>query len=287
MVRKPGLGKGLDILLSSSKKNTTIVRSLDKDSSMRNLPIEKIGKGPYQPRMSINPESLQDLADSIKAQGLVQPVIVRPIAGGQYELVAGERRWRAAQIAGLHDIPAVIRKIPDQAAAAMSLIENIQREDLNPMEEAVALERLIQDFGLTHEQTAVAVGRSRSAVSNLLRLLVLEDSTKMLLESGSLEMGHARALLGLGGNQQVEVAKKVAKRGMSVRDTERLVKKLNQPITEVKIPNKSPDVVKLEQKIGEKLGANVQIKYNNKGQGKLTIEYNSLDELDGILVYIT
>lgn len=287
MVRKSGLGKGLDILLSSSKKNTTTEKRIDQDSSMRNLPIEKISRGPYQPRMSINPESLQDLAASIKAQGLVQPVIVRPTAGGQYELVAGERRWRAAQIAGLHNIPAVIRKIPDQAAAAMSLIENIQREDLNPMEEAIALERLIQDFGLTHEQTASAVGRSRSAVSNLLRLLILEDLTKMLLEDGSLEMGHARALLGLSGNQQVEIANKVADRGMSVRDTERLVKKLNQPVAEAKILIKSPDVAKLEQKIGEKLGANVQIKYNNKGQGKLTIEYNSLDELDGILVHIT
>lgn len=286
MVRKPGLGKGLDILLSSSKHKNNTDKELDKDSSMRHLPVEKISKGPYQPRLSIDPESLQDLADSIKAQGLVQPVIVRPIGSGQYELIAGERRWRAAQIAGLHDIPAVIRKISDQAAAAMSLIENIQREDLNPLEEAIALERLIQEFGLTHEQTAGAVGRSRSAISNLLRLLILEDSTKKLLENGLLEMGHARALLGLGGSKQVEAAEKVAAKGMSVRDTERLVKKINQPATESKVPAKSPDVISLEQKVGEKLGANVQIKYNNKGKGKMIIEYNSLDELDGILEHL-
>jgi len=284
MIRKPGLGKGLDVLLSSSKKDAG--KNLDKDSSMRNLPIEKIRRGMYQPRLSINPKSLQDLADSIKAQGLVQPIIVRSKDDGEYELVAGERRWRAAQIAGLHVIPAVIRKIPDQSAAAMSLIENIQREDLNPMEEATALERLTQEFGLTHEQTAASVGRSRSAVSNLLRLLILEEPVKELLQSGLLEMGHARALLGLGGNKQIEAAQKVAERGISVRDTERLVKKLNQSPSENKALAKSPDVVSLEQKLGEKLGANVQIKYNNKGKGKLTIEYNSLDELDGILEHL-
>ncbi len=286
MVRKPGLGKGLDILLSSSSRSKN--NDDDKDSTMRTLPVDKIEKGQYQPRLNMDPEALQQLADSIKAQGLIQPVVVRPIAGGKFELIAGERRWRACQIAGLHDIPAVVKSIPDQAAAAMSLIENIQREDLNPLEEAVAMQRLIDEFGLTHQQTAEAVGRSRSAVTNLLRLLILEEKTKQLVDDGKLEMGHARALLGLTGNQQTDTAQKVADKGMSVRETERLVKKLtsaeeNKTPT---IPAKAPEVLKLEQDLGEKLGANIQIKYNNKGQGKLVIEYNSLDELDGILEHI-
>ena len=288
MVRKPGLGKGLDILLSSSRRSASSGVE-DKDSSMRLLPVDKIQKGKYQPRTNMDSEALQQLADSIKAQGLIQPVVVRPIPDNKYELVAGERRWRACQIAGLHDIPAVIRKIPDQAAAAMSLIENIQREDLNPLEEATAMERLIEEFGLTHQQTAEAVGRSRSAVTNLLRLLVLEDKTKELLDKGELEMGHARALLALGGSEQVEAAQKVASKGMSVRDTERLVKKLtavDDPSQSAE-PVKAPEVLKLEQELGEKLGANIVIKYNNKGKGKLTIEYNSLDELDGILEHIS
>ncbi len=287
MVRKPGLGKGLDILLSSASKAKKAGE--DKDSGMRTLPVDKIEKGQYQPRLSIEPEALQQLADSIKAQGLIQPVVVRPIAGGKYELIAGERRWRACQIAGLHDIPAVIKDIPDQAAAAMSLIENIQREDLNPLEEAIAMERLIEEFGLTHQQTADSVGRSRSAITNLLRLLVLEEKTKVLLDKGELEMGHARALLGLGGSKQVEAAQKVASKGMSVRDTERLVKRLTAAMTDIGSPTSSsraPEVLKLEQELSEKLGANIQIKYNNKGKGKLTIDYNSLDELDGILEHI-
>lgn len=288
MVRKPGLGKGLDILLSSSRKSASSGVE-DKDSSMRLLPVDKIQKGKYQPRTNMDPDALQQLADSITAQGLIQPIVVRPIPDNRYELVAGERRWRACQIAGLHDIPAVIRKIPDQAAAAMSLIENIQREDLNPLEEATAMERLIEEFGLTHQQTADAVGRSRSAVTNLLRLLVLEDKTKELLDKGELEMGHARALLALGGSKQIEAAQKVASKGMSVRDTERLVKKLttvDDPSQSAE-PAKAPEVLKLEQELGEKLGANIVIKYNNKGKGKLTIEYNSLDELDGILEHIS
>ncbi len=285
MVRKPGLGKGLDILLSSASKAKKAEEN--SNSGMRLLPVDKIEKGQYQPRLSIEPEALQQLADSIKAQGLIQPVVVRPIGGGKFELIAGERRWRACQIAGLHDIPAVVKDIPDQAAAAMSLIENIQREDLNPLEEAIAMERLIEEFGLTHQQTADSVGRSRSAITNLLRLLVLEDKTKALLDKGELEMGHARALLGLGGSKQVEAAEKVANRGMSVRDTERLVKKLANPDAGKQVEsNKAPEVLKLEQQLSEKLGANIQIKYNNKGKGKLTIDYNSLDELDGILEHI-
>lgn len=284
MVRKPGLGKGLDILLSSSKSNKN---ADDNDSSMRTLPVDKIEKGQYQPRLNMDPDALQQLADSIKAQGLIQPVVVRSIGSGKYELIAGERRWRACQIAGLHDIPAIIKSIPDQAAAAMSLIENIQREDLNPLEEAVAIQRLVDEFGLTHQQTAEAVGRSRSSVSNLLRLLLLEEKTKELVDSGKLEMGHARALLALSDKQQTDTAQKVADKGMSVRETERLVKRLTSQENKVPVATpKPPEVTKLEQELGEKLGANIQIKYNNKGQGKLVIEYNSLDELDGILEHI-
>lgn len=289
MVKKPGLGKGLDILLSSASKPKTEGGKAEsnEDTTLKVLPIEKIQKGKYQPRIHIDPEALQELADSIKAQGLVQPVVVRPVSGGNYELIAGERRWRASQIAGMHEIPAVIKDIPDQAAAAMSLIENIQREDLNPLEEANALERLIHEFGLTHQQTADAVGRSRSAVSNLLRLLELPEDVKRLLDQRAIEMGHARAILALPANLQVEAANKVAVKGLSVRDTEKLVKALLNP-KEKKLEDRKvlPEVQKLEQSLGDKLGAKVKIQYNNKGKGKLLIEYNSLDELDGILDHI-
>lgn len=282
MVKKPGLGRGLDMLLSSATKDS------NKDSELKQLPVEKITKGEYQPRLSIDPDALQDLAESIKAQGLVQPVVVRRIDGGNYELVAGERRWRASQIAGLHTIPAIIRDIPDQAAAAMSLIENIQREDLNPLEEALAMSRLIADFGLTHQQTAESVGRSRAAVTNLLRLIDLEEKTKQLLDARQLNMGHARALLGLTGQLQIETAQKVAKNQLSVRETERLVKKLSAIDEKPKATpvKKALEVQKLEENLSEKLGATVNIQYNTKGKGKLVVEYNNLDELDGILAHI-
>jgi len=283
MAMKPGLGRGLDMLLSSATKDS------NKDSELKKLPVEKITKGEYQPRLSIDPDTLQELADSIKAQGLVQPVVVRRIDGGNYELIAGERRWRASQIAGLHTIPAIIRDIPDQAAAAMSLIENIQREDLNPLEEALAMSRLISDFGLTHQQTAESVGRSRTAVTNLLRLIDLEDKTKELLDQRQLDMGHARALLALDGQLQIETAQKVAKNQSSVRETEQLVKKLNTPNTDktkTSPPEKALEVLKLEESLADKLGAKVNIQYNTKGKGKLVVEYNNLDELDGILEHI-
>lgn len=286
MARKPGLGRGLDALLSSASKDKEGSQTSDRD--LRHIPVEQIQRGKYQPRIHIRPEALQELADSIKAQGLVQPVVLRPVENG-YELIAGERRWRAAQLAGLHEIPAVVRDIPDQAAAAMSLIENIQREDLNAMEEANALQRLINEFGLTHQQTAESVGRSRTAVSNLLRLLELTEEVKSMVDEGQLEMGHARALLALTGDQQIEAAKTVAKKGMSVRDTERLVKRLlQQKEAQKEKPGqgKNPDVVRLEASLSEKLGAPISIQYNNKGKGKLVIEYNSLDELDGILDHI-
>ncbi|WP_299876513.1 ParB/RepB/Spo0J family partition protein [uncultured Cocleimonas sp.] len=285
MVKKPGLGRGLDMLLSSAVKDD----AANKDSELKKLPVEKIRKGEYQPRLSIDPDALQELAESIKAQGLVQPIVVRRIDGGEYELIAGERRWRASQIAGMHTIPAIIRDIPDQAAAAMSLIENIQREDLNPLEEAIAMSRLIADFGLTHQQTAESVGRSRAAVSNLLRLLDLEETTKELLDSGKLDMGHARALLALSGTKQVETAHIVARKELSVRETEKLVKKIANPdlAADKKTPvKKALEVQKLEESLSQTLGAQVAIQYNNKGKGKLVVEYNNLDELDGILEHI-
>ena len=232
-------------------------------------------------------QALQELADSIKAQGLVQPVVVRRLTLGGYELIAGERRWRAAQLAGLTTIPAVIREIPDQAAAAMSLIENIQREDLNSLEEALALRRLIDEFGLTHQQTAEAVGRSRAAVTNLLRLLELSPEVKQLLEQRLLEMGHARALLSLNQAElQLKLAQKVVQRQLSVRETERLVKNLLEGAPPRKASVISVDVQRLEQQLAEQLGAKVEIRYNKRGRGKMVIEYNNLDELDGILSQI-
>jgi ParB family chromosome partitioning protein len=236
----------------------------------------------------LNPEALEELANSIRAQGVVQPIVVRPIGGGRYEIIAGERRWRATQLAGLHEIPAVVRDVPDQAAMAMALIENIQREELNPMEEAQALYRLIEEFGLTHQQTADAVGRSRASVSNLLRLLGLNEDIKRMLGNGDLEMGHARALLALSGEQQSEVARSVVGKGLSVRETERLVKRtLEGPSTgAVKEKRPDPDIHRLEQDLGERIGARVAIQHGAKGKGKLVIAYNSLDELDGILEHI-
>jgi ParB family chromosome partitioning protein len=283
MIKKPGLGRGLDMLLSSARSQSTDA----EDTVLKRLPVERVRPGQYQPRTRMDADALQELADSIKAQGLVQPIVVRKLNGGEYELIAGERRWRAAQLAGLHDIPAVVRDIPDQAAAAMSLIENIQREDLNALEEAGALRRLIDEFGLTHQQTAEAVGRSRVAVTNLLRLLELQPEVKALLDAGQFEMGHARALLALQGAKQVEIAKLVAQRQLSVRDTERLIKQVLEN-TNVEIPvfKPSPDVVRLEQRLADTLGAKVAIRYNRSGKGKLVIEYNSLDELDGILEHI-
>ncbi|MDQ5768416.1 ParB/RepB/Spo0J family partition protein [Thiothrix subterranea] len=283
MAKKPSLGRGLDILLSSVRGDG----EQSDDTVLKQLPVERIRPGQYQPRTRMDPDALQELADSIKAQGLVQPIVVRKLGGGEYELIAGERRWRASQLAGLHTIPAVVREVPDQSVAAMSLIENIQREDLNALEEASGLRRLIDEFGLTHQQTAEAVGRSRAAVTNLLRLLELQAETKALVDAGQLEMGHARALLGLHGQQQIDIAQKVAQQQLSVRETERLVKSLleagQKPVTVFK---PSPDVVKLEQTLADTLGAKVAIRYNRTGKGKLVIEYNSLDELDGILGHI-
>lgn len=286
--KKRGLGKGLDALLGSAARSADTSAG-PADGDLRNLPVDIIQPGKYQPRVDMHQDTLEELADSIRAQGVVQPIVVRPVSEpGRYEIIAGERRWRAAQLAGLHEIPAVIRDVPDEAAVAMALIENIQREQLNPMEEAYALQRLIDEFDMTHQLAAEAVGRSRAAVSNLLRLLTLADEVKNLVGHGDLEMGHARALLALEQNKQGEAAKHVASRGMSVRETERMVKKLLQPETtksshEAKV---DPDIRRLEQDVAEKLGSKVAIQDNGKGKGKLVVHYNSLDELDGILNHI-
>src|SRR5579883_434352 len=257
------------------------------------LAVDLLERGRYQPRLDMREDSLSELADSIKSQGLIQPVIVRPLPGApgaaqRYEIVAGERRWRAAQMAGLTEIPVIVRDVPDEAAVAMSLIENIQREDLNPLEEARALGRLIEEFGLTHQAAAEAVGRSRAAVSNLLRLLELAEEVKQLLEQRSIEMGHARALLGLGSRrQQIEVANLVAKKGLSVRETEALVRRLLAPTAPTDAPPEpDPDIRRLELDLADKLGARVAFKHNASGRGQLVVSYNSLDELEGILAHI-
>ena len=291
--KKRGLGRGLDELLGMGSVTTDKAEDREEKTgsqhSLRNLPVDVIQKGRYQPRHEIAQEALQELADSIRAQGVVQPVVVRPLSGqaGKFELIAGERRWRASQLAGLHEIPAVIRDVPDQAAMAMGLIENIQREELNPIEEAAALQRLIEEFGLTHQETAEAVGRSRAAVSNLLRLLTLEPKVKMMLEEGRLEMGHARALLALLGSTQVQAAEVVVAKGLSVRETEHLVRRMQQPSKpKTTQPELDPDIRRFQAELSEKLAAKVQIQHSAKGKGKMIIHYNSLDELDGILEHI-
>ena len=297
--KRPSLGRGLGALLgqqvpAGEANNVTPLRAED---DLQKLPIDLLQRGKYQPRIDMRQETLQELADSIKAQGLVQPIVVRPISEAEgpgqprrYEIIAGERRWRAAQLAGLHEIPAVVRHVPDSAAIAMALIENIQRENLNPLEEARALERLIGEFEMTHATAAEAVGRSRAAVSNLLRLLELSDEVKQLVEQRELEMGHARALLALENRkQQAEVGALVAKKKLSVRETEALVKRLStQPEStgESSAPRNDPNIRKLESDLSEKLGAKVQVQHSSSGKGKLVISYHTLDELDGILAHI-
>ena len=283
------LGRGLDALLSTPRPQPA---AASEDTQLKYLPVELLKRGRYQPRLDMRQEALDELADSIRAQGVVQPIVVRPVKGAsegaRYEIIAGERRWRAAQLAGLHEIPAVIRDVPDEAAVAMSLIENIQRENLNPLEEARALERLTLEFEMTHQQAAEAVGRSRTAVSNLLRLLELCDAVKSLVESRQLEMGHARALLGLADPAaQASAARLVATKGLSVRETERLVKRLLNPAKKA-LPGASrdPDIRRLEEDLSGKLGAKVSLEHGATGKGRLVVSYNSLDELEGILAHI-
>ena len=287
-IKKRGLGRGLDALLGLGAEQFA-TEEVNGDQ-LKLVPLDLIQRGQYQPRLDIKAESLQELAESIKTQGVVQPVVIRPLGeGGRYELIAGERRWRAAQMAGLNAIPAIVKRVPDAQAMSIALIENIQREQLNPIEEALALERLVREFEMTHQQVSEAIGRSRAAVSNLLRLLELEPPCRELLERGELDMGHARALLGLAGPQQAEVGRKIAASGLSVREAEALVRRLRgetptQAVTSARAVD--PNVRQLEQSLAERLGAQVAIRHASGGKGTLTIRYGSLDELDGILAHI-
>lgn len=280
-IKKRGLGRGLDALLSQS------LGADDKKTSSNTLPIDLLRRGKYQPRTEFDPVQLQELADSISAQGLIQPIIVRPVGGNGYEILAGERRWRAAQMAGLQDVAVVIKQVDDRAAMAISLVENIQREDLNTLDESEALQRLVNEFELTHQQAGDAVGRSRVAVSNLLRLLDLEPGVKQLLRAGKIEMGHGRALLALPVEVQADAANKVALKGLSVRATEALVKQLLKHNDEKRaIKNKDPDIDRLQQDLSERLAAKVSINHSNSGKGKIVIHYSSLDELEGVLTHV-
>ena len=282
-MKKKRLGRGLGSLIGNIEE----VADNPEAAGLGEIDIDRIQRGRYQPRQVFEPEALQELADSIRAQGVVQPIVVRP-EGDHFELVAGERRWRAAQLAGLQKIPAVVRELDAKSSAAIALIENIQREDLNPLEEAQAFMRLIEEFDLTHQQVADSVGRSRAAVSNLLRLLDLAEPVKQQVNKGLLDMGHARALLALIRHDQVEVARLVVNRGLSVRETELLVKKTRagQPGSKTKAVARDPDVKRLENQISEKLGAGVKIKPGKKGAGQLIINFNSAAELDGIIGHL-
>ncbi len=274
-MKPKGLGRGLDALLGSDESSAR--------ESLLTLPVSRIRPGKYQPRTKMDQQALAELAASIRSQGLMQPLLVRPVDRDRYELIAGERRWRAAQMAGLEDVPAVVREVPDEAALAMSLIENIQRENLNPMEEANGLQRLIDEFKMTHEQAADAVGRSRSATTNLLRLLKLAKPVQEMLMEGALEMGHARALLALDGARQIETGTRVAARGLSVRETEALVQKLLRGPGSRKKPRVDRDLQRLEEETSERLGTTVSITPGRKGSGKIVLHYSSLDHLEQLL----
>jgi ParB family chromosome partitioning protein len=297
--RRKGLGRGLDALLGAGthqQESASVQDAIeqvqsptaDVNGQLKYVPVELIQRGKYQPRRDLNQEALEELAASIRSQGIMQPIVIRPISKDKYEIIAGERRWRASQLAGLDKIPAVIRDVPDEAAIAMALIENIQREDLNPLEEAVALKRLQDEFELTHQQVAEAVGKSRTAVTNLLRLIALDEEVKKLLEHGDIEMGHARAMLSLTNDRQRIVASEVVAKSLSVRQAEALVRRtieeINKP-AEQKIYH-NPDLEKLERGISEKVGVPVMLQHSAKGKGKLVLKYNNLDELDGILHHL-
>ena len=278
--KKPVLGRNLSSMLSQTTLREV---SSGKRDELRNLPADVIRPGRYQPRSVFDEEKLAELADSIRAQGVVQPIVVRPMGDGEYELIAGERRWRAAQLAGIAAIPAVVRDVPDEVSVAMALIENIQREDLNPLEEATALRRLIDDFQMTQQEAADAVGRSRPAVSNLLRLLELMQEVKDLIDMRRIEMGHARALLSLDDTLQVQAAREVVRKQLSVRETENLVRRLQQSMKMKGQRRVDPDILRLQNRISEQLGARVRIQHLASGKGKLTIAYNNADEFEGIL----
>lgn len=288
-VKKRGLGKGLDALLSTSHAaNSKLAASEFADKSVKNddlliLDVDLMQPGKYQPRKDMSPEALEELSESIKAQGIIQPIVVRKISPEMFEIIAGERRWRAAQLAKLDKVPCIVKQVPDESAVAIALIENIQREDLNAMEEAIALQRLMEEFNLTHQQIASAVGKSRATVSNLLRLNGLNEPVKRMLEYGDIDMGHARALLAIEGDEQTTIARLVAAKELTVRETERLVTKTLNPPKSVDKPAKDHDVARLESQLVERLGAKVSITHNKKGKGKLVINYQDLAELDGII----
>jgi len=288
--RKRGLGRGLDALLatsqSTSQRETDAAATEATQSELSNLPIEFLVPGKYQPRKDMSPDALEDLASSIRAQGVIQPIVVRKVDDNKYEIIAGERRWRASQLAQLDEVPCLVKDVPDEAAVAIALIENIQREDLNAMEEAQALDRLMNEFSLTHQEVAEAVGKSRTTVTNLLRLNNLNDDVKLLVEHGDIEMGHARALLALDGDKQSEAANVVSGKGLTVRDTEKLVKKLLEPEKPKQEKQIDPDVQNLMTRLSENLGAPVTIDHNAKGKGKLVISFDDLQQLDGIITKI-
>ncbi|WP_261925179.1 ParB/RepB/Spo0J family partition protein [Shewanella sp. NFH-SH190041] len=293
-IKKRGLGKGLDALLSTShaasqkqQNLATEMQTKPEKDTLVQLDLDLLQPGKYQPRRDMSQAALEELAESIRTQGIIQPIVVRPLSENQYEIIAGERRWRAAQIAGLDKVPCIVKVIPDESAVVIALIENIQREDLNAMEEAVALHRLIEEFELTHQQIATAVGKSRTTITNLLRLTALNEPVKRLLENGDIDMGHARALLAIPGDEQTQLARLVASKELTVRETEQLVNKALNPVESPENPVKDPDVSRLENQLIEKLGAKVSITYNQKGRGKIVINYQNLAELDGILSKIS
>lgn len=294
MAKKRGLGRGLDALLGGApaepQTESDEDRAAARPSAASSLAVDLIRRGRFQPRRNFDEDKLRELADSISAQGMVQPIVVRPVGEREYEIIAGERRWRAAQMAGMTEVPVVVREVDDQSAMAMALIENIQRDDLNPLEEATALHRLLNEFELTHQQVAQAVGKSRTTVTNLIRLLDLNAGVKSMVENGELEMGHARALLGLDTGLQPEAAAQVISKGLSVRATEALVRKLNQPPAPPRerddAAEDDPNVRRLLADLTDRLGARVALQQGTGGKGRLMISYNNLEELEGILDHI-
>ncbi|MEN9450532.1 MAG: chromosome segregation protein Spo0J contains ParB-like nuclease domain [Pseudomonadota bacterium] len=286
-MKKSRLGRNLDMLLSGQPFEDLVQTVNPHKEELRHLPIEWLQAGRYQPRREFAQEALEDLANSIRTQGIINPIVVRVVGENCYEIIAGERRWRAAQLANLSEVPVLIKVISDETALAISLIENIQRQDLNPLEEAEGIQRLINEFKLTHQEIAKTLGRSRTTITNLLRLLGLAPQVKLLLQQGQIEMGHARALLSLSGNLQIQAAEKIVKNKLSVREAERLVQNASFIKPDVSIPLKiDTDVQQLERKLSETLGAKVYFKQTAKGKGQLIIHYNSLEELDGILSHL-
>ncbi len=291
-LKKRGLGRGLDALLGNAQinqdgaTNEEITDASPENAELKHIPIDLIETGSHQPRIDMHQDALEDLANSIRAQGVIQPIVLRPLNNGRYEIIAGERRWRAAQMAGLHDIPAMVKQVAEKTAIAIALIENIQREELNAIEEATALKRLVKEFGMTHAEIGRAVGRSTSAVCNLLRLLDLNSHTKQLLENGDLDMGHARALLSLDHDTQINIAEQVVAKELSVRQTESLVRQIMNPPQKKEAAHTDPDIQNLETDLSGKLGAKVVFQHSKQGKGKLVIHYNTVDELEGILAHI-